>query len=340
MMFEKNKSLVEYLEAFAITTSVMQDPVSLERIAFELCEDAAKENVKYMEIRFAPILHTNKGMTLEEITSSVIKGMERAEKEFDIVSGLIICAMRHYVSCGIADNLMKFLPYATHKEASIYLATQTAHHAVEMARKNHHIVGFDLAGGEWGNPAKDYKKTFRYVTNGYVPITVHAGEAVGAESIEQSVNYLHCKRIGHGTNLYKSQLLITYFMNERIPMEVCLSSNLQTCSELVNFEDHPFKYYLDSRLRTTICTDNRLVSNTTASKELYIAAKVFNVDLDQLKLIIMHGFNSTLYNCYFPDSTNAYNSLRRMRNRVEHEMDYSNVKINVLDKYSKKHNKN
>ena len=336
MMFESKKSLVSYLEAFAITTSVMQDVKSLERVAYELCEDAAKENVRYLEVRFAPILHTNKGLNMEEVTSSVISGLSRAEKDFDIIVGLIICGMRHYVPCGIADDLLKSLPYATQKEVSDYLARQTAQHTVAMAKKDNHIVGFDLAGGEHGNPAKDYKKAFYYATNGYVPITVHSGEAVGAESIEQAVNYLHCKRVGHGTNLYKSKLLLTYFMNERIPMEICLSSNLQTCEELTNFEDHPFKYYLEHRLRTTICTDNRLVSNTTVSKELYIAAKFFNLDMDHIKLIIMHGFNSTLYNTYFPDSPNAYNAIRRMRNRAEKDLSYTEVKNNVSNQYSKK----
>ncbi|MEQ8222852.1 MAG: adenosine deaminase family protein [Candidatus Eremiobacterota bacterium] len=338
MMFQKEKSLVEYLKAFEITNSVMQEPESLERIAFELCEDAAKENVRYLEIRFAPILHTNKGMTLDEVTKSVLRGMEKAEKEYDIVTGLIICSMRHYVPCGIAENLLKSLPYSTPKEASIYLAMQAAQHTVEMAKQNHHIVGFDLAGGEDGNPARTYEKAFYHVTNGYVPITIHAGEAVGAESIEESVNYLHCKRIGHGTNLYTNKLLLTYFMNERVPMEICLSSNLQTCAELTNFEDHPFKYYLEHRLRTAICTDNRLVSNTTVTKELYIAAKVFNLDLEHIKLIIMHGFNAALYNSYYPESQNAYNGLRRLRNRVEKELNYPEVKTVVSDQYSKKYN--
>ena len=336
MIFKKDKSLVEYLDAFAITTSVMQDTASLERVAFELCEDAAKENIRYIEIRFAPILHTDRGLTMEEVTSSVLRGIERAEAKYDITAGLIICAMRHYVPCGIIENLMKSLPYSTPKEASIYLAMQTAQHTVSMAKKNHHIVGFDLAGGEDGNPAKTYKKAFYYATNGYVPITVHAGEAVGAESIEQSVNYLHCKRVGHGTNLYKSELLLNYFLNERIPMEICLSSNLQTCAEIKSFEEHPFKIYLDRRLRTTICTDNRLVSNTTVTKELYIAAKTFNLDMSHVKLIVMHGFNSTLYNCYFPDSKNSYNGLRRLRNRTEVELDYSAVKTSVSDQYVEK----
>jgi len=333
MIFKKDKSLVDYLDAFAITTSVMQDTKALERVAFELCEDAVQENVRYLEIRFAPMLHTNRGLSLDEVTSAVIAGMERAEAKYDIVTGLIICAMRHYVPCGIIDNLMKSLPYSTPKEASMYLAMQTAQHTVAMAKKNCHVVGFDLAGGEDGNPAKTYKKAFYYATNGYVPITVHAGEAVGAESIEQSVNYLHCKRIGHGTNLYKSELLLTYFMNERIPMEICISSNLQTCAEIKSFEEHPFKSYLEHRLRTSICTDNRLVSNTTVTKELYLVAKVFNLDMDHIKLIIMHGFNSTLYNCYFPESNNAYNGLRRLRNMAERELSYSDVKNSVSEKY-------
>ena len=128
-------------------------------------------------------------------------------------------------------------------------------------------------------------------------------------------------------------------MNERVPMEICLSSNLQTCADLVNFEDHPFKYYLTHRIRTTICTDNRLVSNTTVSKELYIAAKIFNLDMDHIKLIIMHGFNSPLHNSYYPDAPNAYNGLRTLRNQVERELNYSTVKEIVSKEYLRKYKK-
>jgi len=328
--FLKKRSLVEYLKAFEITTSVMQDEYSLERIAYELAEDAAKENVRYLEVRFAPILHTNKGMSLNDITSAVSAGLARAEKDFDIVTGIIVCAMRHYVPCGIEDNLLKSLPHGSMEEASWLMAMQTAKHTVEMAKKDHRIVGFDLAGGEVGNPAKRYKHAFYEATNGLVPTTVHAGEAVGAESILESVHYLHVKRIGHGTNLYKNPVLMNYFKNERIPLEVCITSNLQTNMELNSYSDHPLRIYIENRMRTVLCTDNRLVSNTTVTKEMYIAAKVFNLTIDQVKVIAAHGFNSAFHNCYFPESNNAYDKFKKLRTRVEKEMGYREALKNVV----------
>lgn len=329
------KSLVEYLKAFDVTTSVMQTESSLERIAYELAQDAAAENVRYLEVRFAPILHTNKGLSLEQITSAVCRGLKKAEGEKDITCGLIICSMRHYVPCRIQDNLMASLPYATHKEASSLMAMQTAKHTVAMARKDHHIVGFDLAGGEVGNPAKDYREAFYEVTNGFVPITVHAGEAVGPDSIKEAVNYLHVERIGHGTNLYKDPLLMNYFKNERIPLEVCVTSNLQTCEDFQSYDQHPLKHYIENRIRTTICTDNRLVSNTTVTRELALIAQAFDLDLDHVKILIMHGFNSALHNSYFPESNNAYNAMRDLRSRVEKEIKYRETLSQVNKKYRK-----
>ncbi len=336
--FLKNGSLPEYLEAFAITTSVMQDAESLERIAYELAEDAAKENVRYLEVRFAPILHTNRGMRLEDITSAVSAGLGRAENDFDIVTGIVICAMRHYVPCGIEDNLLRSMPYGELDDGAYLMSLQTARHTVAMARKDHHIVGFDLAGGEDGNPARRYKDAFYTVTNGLVPITVHAGEAVGAESILDAVHYLHVTRIGHGTNLYKDEVLLNYFKNERIPLEVCLTSNLQTNMELTCYANHPLKSYMDHRLRTVLCTDNRLVSNTTVTKEMYIAAKVFDLDLDYIKILIMHGFNSTLHNTYFPKSNNSYDRLRALRSAVEDELGYNKALHQINTRFEAEEN--
>ncbi len=333
MIYSADKSLVRYLKAFDITTSLMQTESALERVAYELAEDAANENVKYLEVRFAPILHTNQGLTMEQITSAVSRGLARAEEKYDIVTGIIICAMRHYCKCGIEDNLLKSLPYTDNEKASVLMANQTAKHAVEMAKKDHHIIGFDLAGGEKDNPAKRYKEAFTVATSGHVPITIHAGEAFGPESIQQAVVDNHAKRIGHGTNLYKDELLMTFVMNERVPLEVCITSNLQTNPEFTRYEDHPLKTYMDNRLRTTICTDNRLMSNTNVTKELYIVAKAFNLDLDHIKILISHGFNSALYNCYFPNSANSYKAMRKLRSRVNAMLNYRDALDNVNEAY-------
>lgn len=337
MIYSEEKSLPRYLKAFDITLSLMQNEENIQRIAFELAEDAARENVRYLEVRFAPILHTNCGLSMERVTSAVCRGFAQAEEKYDIVTGVIICAMRHYASCGIEDNLMRSLPYGTPEMASILMAEQTALHAVDMAKKDHHIVGFDLAGAERDNPAKRYRDAFAAATKGYVPITIHAGEAFGPESIQQAVVQNHAKRIGHGTNLYKDPLLMTYVMNERIPLEICLTSNLQTNSDYYAYEDHPLRTYMKHRLRTTICTDNRLVSNTTVTKELYIAYRAFSLTLDHIKILITHGFNSALYNCYFEDSANSYSGLRKLRSAVSQELKYKEALDAVSKAYDAAH---
>ncbi|MCQ2735605.1 MAG: adenosine deaminase family protein [bacterium] len=336
MIYSADKSLERYLKAFGITCSLMQDEESLERIAFELAEDAANENVKYLEVRFAPIQHTNNGLSMEQITSAVCRGLARAEEKYDIVTGVIICAMRHYVPCGIEDNLLKSLPYTDKVTASVLMAIETAKHAVDMAKQDHLIVGSDLAGGAINNPAKRYQAAFDIVTAGHVPITIHAGEAFGPESIQQAVVDNHAKRIGHGTNLYKDELLMTFVTNERVPLEVCITSNLQTNIEFTRYEDHPLKKYMENRLRTTICTDNRLMSNTTVTKELYIVAKAFNIDIDHIKILISHGFNSALYNCYFPESNNSYKAMRKLRSRVNKELNYRDALDSVNESYNKR----
>ncbi|MFC1744554.1 adenosine deaminase [Candidatus Riflebacteria bacterium] len=335
MIFAKDKSLEEYLKAFSITCSVLQTKCSLERVAFELAEDAAKENVRYLEVRFAPILHTNKGMKLKEVTNAVIDGLTLAEKKFNITCGVIICALRHYVPCAIQDNLLRSMPHASPEEASVVMAIQSSKHTAYMARNNPKIVGFDLAGGEYGNPATRYMKAFASPREHCIPITIHAGEGFGPKSIRQAILSGHADRIGHGTNLYQDPLLTSYFVNERIPLEVCITSNLQTNSEIHTYDSHPLKYYLQNRLRTTINTDNRLVSNTTVSKELYIISKVFNLDFDEIKLLIMHGFNSTFYNCHFPSSKNSYNYLRGMRTEVEGELQSEKVQDRVRKRWMK-----
>lgn len=336
LVLAENKSLEQYLEAFEITLSVLQTADALERVSYELAEDAAQENVKYMEVRFAPVLHTDRGLALEEITGAVCRGLAKAEKAYDIRTGVIVCAMRHYVPCGIVDNLMRSMPYASLDEASVIIANQTAKHTVAMAKKDHHIVGFDLAGGEAGNPAKRYTTAFYEIWNNFIPITVHAGEAVGAESIKESIHYLNAKRIGHGTNLFQDKTLMTYFMNERIPIEICITSNIQTCKELTSFEEHPLTHYLQNRLRTVICTDNRLMSNTTVSKELYLIARVFDLSMEEIKLIIAHGFNSAFYNVYHPDRANSYDAMRELRTRLLSDLKYFDVQEAVSEKWRKR----
>lgn len=268
MSGKKCQNLAEYLRGFDITLSVMQEPEALSRIAYELAEDAAAENVWYMEVRYSPILHTQKGLKLSTIVESVIEGLQTAEKKFNIKTGVIICGMRNI-----------------NPETSLVLAE------LAVAYKNKGVVAFDLAGQEENNPAKYHKEAFYLIRNNNINTTIHAGEAFGAESIHQAIHYCGAHRIGHGTRLYEDGDLLNYVNDHRIPLEICLLSNIQT-GAAPSFEKHPLRFYYDYGLRVCINTDNRLISDTTVTDELFLAAKYLNFNLDDIKSIILDGFKS------------------------------------------------
>ncbi len=246
----------------------MQEPEALYRIAYELAEDAAEENVWYMEVRYSPILHTNKGLKLTTIVDAVIEGLDAAEKKFNIKTGVIICGMRNI-----------------NPETSVILAE------LAVAYKNRGVVAFDLAGQEENNPAKKHKEAFYLIRNNNINTTIHAGEAYGAESIHQAIHYCGAHRIGHGTRLYEDGDLLNYVNDHRIPLEICLLSNIQT-GAAPSLEKHPLRFYYDYGLRVCINTDNRLISDTTVTNEFYLAAKHLNFNLDDVKSIILDGFKS------------------------------------------------
>ncbi|MBN2367166.1 MAG: adenosine deaminase [Calditrichaeota bacterium] len=269
VMSGKNcRNLKEYLNGFDITLSVMQEPEALERIAFELAEDAAEENIWYMEVRFSPILHIKRGLKLTTIVDAVLEGLQTAEKKFNIKTGIIICGMRNI-----------------NPETSLRLAE------LSTAYKNKGVVGFDLAGQEENYPAKDHKEAFSLIRKNNINTTAHAGEAFGPESIHQAIHDCGAHRIGHGTRLYEDGDLLNYVNDHRIPLEICITSNIQT-GAAKTYESHPFRFYYDYGLRVTINTDNRLVSGTTITDEYYLVAKHLNLNLDDIKSIIIDGFKS------------------------------------------------
>jgi len=262
------KSLVEYLRPFDITLSVLQEADALSRVAFELAEDAARENIWLLEVRYSPVLHTKKDLQLTEIVDAVLDGLRRAEKKYHIRTGVIICGMRNI-----------------NPETSYQLAD------LAMAYKNKGVVAFDLAGAEENYPAKHHREAFYLILNNNINCTAHAGEAFGPESIHQAIHYCGAHRIGHGTRLLEDADLLNYVNDHRIPMEVCLTSNVQT-KAANSFKNHPLKFYYDYGLRVTINTDNRLISQTTMTKELHLAAKYADWNMNDLKTVIVSGFKS------------------------------------------------
>ncbi len=263
-----HSSLTEYLKAFDVTLSVLQTEESLYRTALELAEDAANENVRYLEVRYAPILHIKRGLPLPTIVHAVVQGLRAAEKKFDIRAGTIICGIRNQS------------PETSYKLAEL-----------AVAFKNRGVIGFDLAGAEVDHPAKKHRDAFQLILNNNINCTLHAGEAYGPESIAQAIHWCGAHRIGHGTRLSEDGDLLNYVNDNRVPLEVCLSSNVQT-GTVASIADHPLRFYYDYGLRTTINTDNRLLSDTTVTKELFLAHRHLGMQLDDIKELVLYGFKS------------------------------------------------
>lgn len=263
-----SENLVQYLEKFAITLSLMQTPGSLERTAYELAEDSAGENIRYLEVRYSPALHTGKGMSLEEAVSAPLQGLSRAETDFGIRTGLIVCGIRSFdpsVSMELAELAVDF--------------------------RDQGVVAFDLAGGEAGNPPSEHLEAFQYAADNNLAVTVHAGEAAGPESISQAIHHCHARRIGHGTRLMEDPDLERFVNDFRIPLEVCLTSNVQT-RVASTFGDHPFRRYFDAGLVVTLNTDNRLISGTTLTNEYWLAHQHLGLTWEELTEVSLLGFQA------------------------------------------------
>ncbi|MCB1183755.1 adenosine deaminase [bacterium] len=262
------ESLVEYLRVFDITLKLMQEKDELTRIAYELAEDAHRENVRYMEVRYSPLLHLERGLTYDEIVAAVQEGLDRARRRYGIVCGQIICGIRHISAA-----------------SSLELAE------LAVRWKGRGVVGFDLAGAERDFPAKEHIEAFYTALNSNVNITIHAGEAFGAPSIHQALHYCRAHRIGHGTHLNEDPELMAYVNDHRIPVEVCLASNMQT-KAIPDFRSHPIRQFLADGLRVTLNTDNRLVSGTTVTNEYRLAVEHYDLSEDEVLTLVMNGFKS------------------------------------------------
>ncbi len=262
-------SLVEYLRGFDITLRVMQSEAALERIAFELAEDAHRENVRYMEVRYAPMLHTRRGLKLTRVVEAVLDGLRRARETFGIKANVIVCGIRN------------ISPESSYQMAEL-----------AVAYKGGGVVGFDLAGAEADFPAKHHRQAFQLVRDNNINCTIHAGEAYGPESIAQAIHVCGAHRIGHGCRLREHGDLLHYVIDHRIPLECCPSSNVQT-GAVKSLASHPLKLYFDLGLRATVNTDNRLITDTTVSKELHLVHREMGVPFADIKAIILAGFKSS-----------------------------------------------
>ncbi len=322
---ERYTSLGDYLKGFRYTVAVMQSAEALERIAAELAEDNQAEGVRYLEVRFAPQLHVRPGLDAIQVLAAVDQGLRRARDAYNrrpaIVEGreppfeygIICCALRMFgagFSCHY-DTLLAAHPFTRPKDVYAMASLDAARAAV-LARDTLglQVVGFDLAGEEAGYPASAHKEAFELAHKHFLKRTVHAGEAYGPESIFQAITDLHADRIGHGTYLLEAsqirdpeiedrqryvEKLGNYVADRRITLEVCLTSNLQTNPDMKTLDQHTFLKLRAARISTTLCTDNRLMSNTTVTNELMLAVEHLGLDRHDLKSIIIYGFKRSFW---------------------------------------------
>jgi adenosine deaminase len=268
MRVDDARNLEEYLERFSITLSVMQQAEPMERIAYELAEDCAKEGVRYLEVRYAPILNVRAGLTLEQAVEAPLRGLARAAREYGIVSRVLVCAIRN-------------MPANT--------SLELAWLAVDF--KGEGVVGFDLAGGEAGNPASVHAQAFAHCEANGLPCTCHAGEGAGAQSVAEAMHVCHAHRIGHGTRLIEDPALLAEAKATGVAIECCITSNVQTRA-IASVDQHPLRRYFDAGLQVSINTDNRLMSGTDLVTEYALAAKHLGFSFDELAQLARQGFTN------------------------------------------------
>ena len=339
---ESYNSLEDYLRCFVYPGAVMQKKENLARIAYELAVDNQNEGVRYMEPRFAPQRYAGGEMKLPDVLEAVNNGLSRAKQEFNsrqaIVSGeeppfdygIIACAMRYFTD-GSSQYFREICSaHSNSGEDRIFgLASYELAGAIVKARRESGIpvVAIDIAGREKGYPPIHHRDAYMLAHRNFISKTVHAGEAYGPESIFQAITELGADRIGHGTSMFNTELisdpsitdrqryiddLVRFIADRRVTIEVCLTSNMQTMPELHHLEEHPFKKMMDNRLSCTICTDNRTVSNTTVTDELFKAVSAFDLSAAQLKNLVAYGFKRS----FFP------HSYREKRAYVKRCLDY------------------
>ncbi len=268
MRVREAASLEEYLERFTVTLSLMQDAEAIERIAQELVVDHAAEGVRYLEVRFCPSLATEGELSSPEVVEAVLAGLDRGGAECGVVTRLIVCALRNVA--------------APHSLRMAELA---------VAYRGRGVCAFDLAGAEAGHPVHDHAEALALVQQAGLPVTLHAGEAFGPDSIREALDIGRASRIGHGTRLIEDEALLARVRNAGIVLEVCLTSNVQTRAA-ASYASHPLRRYFDEGVRVSLCTDNRLMSGVTLTSEYGCARDELGFSLAELTRIARTGFEA------------------------------------------------
>ncbi len=249
-------SLAEYLEKFDLPLLCLQTKEGLERAAYELVLSAAQDDVAYLEVRFAPMLSTEKGLTCEEVIDSVVRGLKAGETESGVYASAIVCAMRHH---SLAQNMDML------KSAKTFVGRG--------------VCALDLAGDESAYPTRLFRELFRQANAWDIPFTIHSGECGSVENVREAIS-LGAKRLGHGIALEKSPELRKLCREKGIGIEMCPTSNLQT-KAVQDFANYPLKLFLEEGLLASVHTDNRTVSGTTMKREEQLVKEKLNLSDEQ-----------------------------------------------------------
>jgi adenosine deaminase len=262
------RSLTDFLKRFEIFYPVLPYAVTQERIAYELCEDCARDNVIYFETRFAPALASNGRFTMEDAVVAALEGLRRGQRDFGIRCGLILCCYR---SITLQQNI----------------------DTVKLAQKYRQqgVVGIDLAGDELQYPAAPHGEAFALARKLEIPITIHAGEGGKAENIREAVFDYGATRIGHGVALGRDTELLKQVRDQGTVFEICLTSNLQT-SSVPSLSKHPFKKFFDEKVRVTLNTDDPAISNLTLTDEFELAAREYKLMPWQIHELLVNAANA------------------------------------------------
>jgi adenosine deaminase len=271
-------SLERYLETFDHTVAVMQRADHITRVARECVEDLAADGVVYAEVRYAPEQHLDGGLTLEEVVRAVQEGFDQGMQEAGdrIVIRQLLTAMRHAArSREIAE--------------------------LAVLHRDDGVVGFDIAGAEAGYPPTRHLDAFEYLQRENAHFTIHAGEAFGLPSIWQAIQWCGADRLGHGVRIIddirqdgdEAELgrLAQYVRDKRIPLELCPHSNIQT-GAAGSIAEHPIGLLADLRFRVTVNTDNRLMSDTSMTREMSALVEAFGWDLGDLRWVTVNAMKS------------------------------------------------
>jgi adenosine deaminase len=266
MLVSDARNLTDYLTRFDITVALLQTPEAIERVAYEMVEDAVQDNLRYLEVRYCPHLSTHGGLSMEEVLVAEHRGLQRGERDFGIRTGIINCSLRHYPP-----------------DRSIEIAE------LSVRSKALGVVAFDLAGGEAGFPPGVHAAAFDIALAGNLGITVHAGEAYGPASVSEAIRRCHAMRIGHGTRLKENPALQDFVRDRRILIESNITSNVQT-RVVGHPSEHPVRGYYDAGLAVTLCTDSWLMSGVRLSDEYWLAHQSLRFTREEIHEMILHAF--------------------------------------------------